>query len=139
MWSCMLQFEPYCCVIALAGLYAERVGAINIVLSDAESAKRVMSQLKRIARALYSNPPVHGICPSCSVSVPMAMFPAAHAKDASSTCCRPSCALEACLWDSLLQHPVTYLVASSNFEKDSAECTVFAGIFQRIFWRALGM
>lgn len=44
----------------LAGLYAERVGAINFVLSDAEAAKRVMSQLKRIARALYSNPPVHG-------------------------------------------------------------------------------
>ncbi|EIE18335.1 aspartate aminotransferase [Coccomyxa subellipsoidea C-169] len=42
------------------GLYAERVGAINFVLSDAEAAKRVMSQLKRIARALYSNPPVHG-------------------------------------------------------------------------------
>ena len=45
---------------ACAGLYAERVGAINFVLSDAEAAKRVMSQLKRIARALYSNPPVHG-------------------------------------------------------------------------------
>lgn len=43
-----------------AGLYAERVGAINFVLSDSEAAKRVMSQLKRIARALYSNPPVHG-------------------------------------------------------------------------------
>ena len=36
------------------------MGAINFVLSDAEAAKRVMSQLKRIARALYSNPPVHG-------------------------------------------------------------------------------
>ena len=47
-------------VNALAGLYAERVGAINFVLADAEAAKRVMSQLKRIARALYSNPPVHG-------------------------------------------------------------------------------
>lgn len=44
----------------LAGLYAERVGAINFVLADAEAAKRVMSHLKRIARALYSNPPVHG-------------------------------------------------------------------------------
>ena len=44
-----------------AGLYAERVGAINFVLADAEAAKRVMSQLKRIARALYSNPPVHGM------------------------------------------------------------------------------
>jgi len=36
------------------------VGAINFVLSDAGAAKRVLSQIKRIARALYSNPPVHG-------------------------------------------------------------------------------
>ena len=43
-----------------AGLYAERVGAINYVLADAGAAKRVLSQNKRIARALYSNPPVHG-------------------------------------------------------------------------------
>lgn len=50
-----------------AGLYAERVGAINFVLKDAEAAKRVMSQLKRIARALYSNPPVHGGPPSFAV------------------------------------------------------------------------
>jgi hypothetical protein len=42
------------------GLYAERVGAINFVLADADAGKRVLSQLKRIARALYSNPPVHG-------------------------------------------------------------------------------
>lgn len=42
------------------GLYAERVGAISFVLSDADAAARVLSQLKRIARALYSNPPVHG-------------------------------------------------------------------------------
>lgn len=48
------------CAAPAAGLYAERVGAINFVLKDAEAAKRVMSQLKRIARALYSNPPVHG-------------------------------------------------------------------------------
>jgi len=42
------------------GLYAERVGAINAILSDAESAKKVASQMKRLARAIYSNPPVHG-------------------------------------------------------------------------------
>ncbi|KAK9805264.1 hypothetical protein WJX72_009822 [[Myrmecia] bisecta] len=42
------------------GLYGERVGALNFVLSDKETATRVLSQLKRIARALYSNPPVHG-------------------------------------------------------------------------------
>ncbi|KAI8473711.1 MAG: aspartate aminotransferase [Monoraphidium minutum] len=42
------------------GLYGERVGALNFVLNDAESSKRVLSQLKRIARALWSNPPTHG-------------------------------------------------------------------------------
>ncbi len=36
------------------------MGAINFVMADAETAKKVLSQLKRIARALYSNPPVHG-------------------------------------------------------------------------------
>ena len=45
---------------AHAGLYGERVGAINFILSSAEAAKKVLSQLKRIARAMYSNPPVHG-------------------------------------------------------------------------------
>ena len=42
------------------GLYAERVGAINAVLSDEAAAKKTLSQLNRIARAMYSNPPVHG-------------------------------------------------------------------------------
>ena len=42
------------------GLYAERVGAISWVLSDAGAAARTLSQMKRIARAIYSNPPVHG-------------------------------------------------------------------------------
>ncbi|KAL3132881.1 L-asparaginase 1 [Trebouxia sp. C0009 RCD-2024] len=42
------------------GLYGERVGALSFVLSDEGAAKRVLSQLKRIARAIYSNPPVHG-------------------------------------------------------------------------------
>ncbi|KAK6162101.1 hypothetical protein DH2020_001942 [Rehmannia glutinosa] len=42
------------------GLYAERIGALNVVCSSSEDAKRVKSQLKRIARATYSSPPVHG-------------------------------------------------------------------------------
>ena len=45
---------------SVTGLYAERVGALSFVLSDDGAAKRVLSQLKRIARAIYSNPPVHG-------------------------------------------------------------------------------
>ncbi|KAL4568316.1 hypothetical protein LXL04_023925 [Taraxacum kok-saghyz] len=40
------------------GLYAERVGAINVLCSS--PAIRVKSQMKRIARPMYSNPPVHG-------------------------------------------------------------------------------
>ncbi|KAL2237372.1 UNVERIFIED_CONTAM: Aspartate aminotransferase, chloroplastic [Sesamum indicum] len=42
------------------GLYAERIGAINVVCSSSDIAKRVKSQLKRLARPMYSNPPIHG-------------------------------------------------------------------------------
>eukprot|EP00471_Norrisiella_sphaerica_P006739 CAMPEP_0184479212 /NCGR_PEP_ID=MMETSP0113_2-20130426/1025_1 /TAXON_ID=91329 /ORGANISM="Norrisiella sphaerica, Strain BC52" /LENGTH=447 /DNA_ID=CAMNT_0026857243 /DNA_START=432 /DNA_END=1775 /DNA_ORIENTATION=- len=42
------------------GLYSERVGTLQFFLSDGESARRVHSQCKRIARAIYSNPPSHG-------------------------------------------------------------------------------
>lgn len=42
------------------GLYGERVGALSLILSDKDAATRSLSQLKRIARALYSNPPLHG-------------------------------------------------------------------------------
>lgn len=42
------------------GLYGERVGALNVVTKDSETAGKVLSQLKRLARAIWSNPPVHG-------------------------------------------------------------------------------
>ncbi|UPR03400.1 aspartate aminotransferase [Chloropicon primus] len=42
------------------GLYGERVGALHCVAKDADNAKRALSQLKRLARALYSNPPTAG-------------------------------------------------------------------------------
>jgi aspartate aminotransferase len=42
------------------GLYGERVGAMVFVTTTKDSATRVMSQMKRIARALYSNPPTSG-------------------------------------------------------------------------------
>jgi aromatic-amino-acid transaminase len=41
-------------------LYGERVGALSIVASSAEEAARVLSQLKRVVRTNYSNPPTHG-------------------------------------------------------------------------------
>ena len=41
-------------------LYGERVGALTVVAADKDEASRVLSQLKRIVRANYSNPPTHG-------------------------------------------------------------------------------
>jgi len=41
-------------------LYGERVGALSIVTGSAEEASRVLSQLKRVIRTSYSNPPTHG-------------------------------------------------------------------------------
>jgi aromatic-amino-acid transaminase len=41
-------------------LYGERVGALSIVAASAEEAARLMSQLKRVIRTNYSNPPTHG-------------------------------------------------------------------------------
>ncbi|KAI0988825.1 hypothetical protein GJ496_007010 [Pomphorhynchus laevis] len=42
------------------GLYGERVGALTIVCEDQDEVKRVMSQVKRVIRPMYSNPPLHG-------------------------------------------------------------------------------
>jgi len=41
-------------------LYGERVGALSVVTGSPEEATRVLSQLKRIVRTNYSNPPTHG-------------------------------------------------------------------------------
>ena len=41
-------------------LYGERVGALSIVADDADEAARALSQLKRVVRTNYSNPPTHG-------------------------------------------------------------------------------
>lgn len=41
-------------------LYGERVGALSIVAASTEEAARVLSQMKRIVRTNYSNPPTHG-------------------------------------------------------------------------------
>jgi aspartate aminotransferase/aromatic-amino-acid transaminase len=42
------------------GLYNERAGALTLVARTADHAERVLSQIKRTVRALYSNPPAHG-------------------------------------------------------------------------------
>lgn len=41
-------------------LYGERVGALSIVTGSRDEAARVLSQVKRVVRTNYSNPPTHG-------------------------------------------------------------------------------
>ncbi|MFZ2853422.1 MAG: amino acid aminotransferase [Rhodocyclaceae bacterium] len=41
-------------------LYGERVGALSLVTASKDEAARVMSQVKRVIRTNYSNPPIHG-------------------------------------------------------------------------------
>jgi aromatic-amino-acid transaminase len=41
-------------------LYGERVGALSIVTRDRDETARVISQVKRVIRTSYSNPPTHG-------------------------------------------------------------------------------
>ncbi|MBL4699923.1 MAG: aspartate/tyrosine/aromatic aminotransferase, partial [Phycisphaeraceae bacterium] len=42
------------------GLYNERTGALTVVAKNADTATKVMSQVKKLVRANYSNPPAHG-------------------------------------------------------------------------------
>lgn len=42
------------------GLYSERVGAVSLVASNADECNAARSQLKRVVRTNYSNPPRHG-------------------------------------------------------------------------------
>ncbi|XP_075992648.1 glutamate oxaloacetate transaminase 2 [Anticarsia gemmatalis] len=42
------------------GLYGERAGALTFLCGDAESAAKMMSQVKIMVRTMYSNPPLHG-------------------------------------------------------------------------------
>ncbi len=41
-------------------LYGERAGALSVVCQTKDAATRVLSQLKRVIRTNYSNPPTHG-------------------------------------------------------------------------------
>lgn len=41
-------------------LYSQRVGGLFVVCPEAESQRKVTSQVNRIIRAMYSNPPAHG-------------------------------------------------------------------------------
>ncbi|HUO54202.1 MAG TPA: amino acid aminotransferase [Rhodoblastus sp.] len=48
-------------------LYGERVGALCVLTASADERKRVLSQLKRIARVTYSSPPGHGAAAAAMV------------------------------------------------------------------------
>ncbi len=41
-------------------LYGERIGAFSLVASSKDEAQRLLSQIKRVVRTNYSNPPTHG-------------------------------------------------------------------------------
>jgi aspartate aminotransferase len=41
-------------------LYGERAGTFSMVTSSPEERERVLSQIKRVIRPLYSSPPMHG-------------------------------------------------------------------------------
>lgn len=41
-------------------LYGERVGALSVVTASKDESAKVMSQVKRVIRTNYSNPPIHG-------------------------------------------------------------------------------
>lgn len=42
------------------GLYGQRIGCFSLMCEDEEETARVMSQLKIVARAIWSSPPIHG-------------------------------------------------------------------------------
>ena len=42
------------------GLYGERVGVLSMITHDKDEAARLLSQLKIVVRAMYSNPPING-------------------------------------------------------------------------------
>ncbi|MBS4148736.1 amino acid aminotransferase [Pseudomonadota bacterium DY0742] len=48
-------------------LYGERVGALSIVTVNRDESARVLSQVKRVVRTNYSNPPTHGATVVASV------------------------------------------------------------------------
>lgn len=42
------------------GLYNERIGAVTLVSNDEKTTNKALSQIKKVIRANYSNPPAHG-------------------------------------------------------------------------------
>ena len=42
------------------GLYGERAGCVSVITSNQAEQEIAMTRIKSLARALYSNPPIHG-------------------------------------------------------------------------------
>ena len=42
------------------GLYGERTGSISIITESSSQSSAIESQLKKLIRPMYSNPPIHG-------------------------------------------------------------------------------
>lgn len=61
-------------------LYNERLGAMTVLTSDAETAQAVLSQLKSVARVNYSNPPAHGAAIVCTIMSSQEMIDQWHAE-----------------------------------------------------------
>jgi aspartate/tyrosine/aromatic aminotransferase len=56
------------------GFYSERLGCLTTVTSSPDQAQRVASQMKRIIRASYSNPPGHGARVAAQIMTTPALF-----------------------------------------------------------------
>nr|AIT70250.1 aspartate aminotransferase [Betaphycus philippinensis] len=56
------------------GLYGERVGALTVVSSEGGNNEAILSQLKAIIRAMYSNPPKHGAMVAAAILGHAGMF-----------------------------------------------------------------
>lgn len=56
------QLEPWACVSFSKnfGLYSERTGAVHATVESKEAGQAVVGHLKKVARAMYSNPPAFG-------------------------------------------------------------------------------
>ncbi|MFL6653749.1 MAG: amino acid aminotransferase [Sulfurifustis sp.] len=61
------RFAETCCPVFVAtsysksfSLYGERIGALSVVTASKDESARVLSQLKRVVRTNYSNPPTYG-------------------------------------------------------------------------------
>ncbi len=55
-----LQFFVASSFSKSVSLYGERVGALSVVTANKDESARVLSQIKRVVRTNYSNPPTHG-------------------------------------------------------------------------------